>query len=281
MSVVTYDLSDNIAVIAINRPEKRNALSVAVVEELAQAWRRFNVGDDRVAVLTATGDQNFTVGADLNDIPHDLLRAVPGIGVEVEKPIVGAVAGWVVGGGFVLANQCDLLVAADNATFLYPVSRGVGGAFAAEWRQILFDRGAFAMAVMAPIIYGLYYPQPYLTQILDKIPIAVVDNDLSQLSRDIIDKVDATSTLSVAVRAPTLAAARQSLDRGEVFAVLGVPPGTQRDVLKGNDVSVPVYVDATYLFIFRSTASSIAAAIGSVSSDLATRGVARGRTQHD
>ena len=105
--------------------------------------------------------------------------------------------------------------------------------------------------------------------------------DLSQLSRDIIEKVDATSTLSVAVRAPTLAAARQSLDRGEVFAVLGVPPGTQRDVLKGNRVSVPVYVDATYLFIFRSTASSIAAAIGSVSSDLATRGVARGRTQHD
>ena len=123
MSVVTYDSSDNIAVIAINRPEKRNALSVAVVEELAQAWRRFNVGDDRVAVLTATGDQNFTVGADLNDIPHDLLRAVPGIGVEVEKPIVGAVAGWVVGGGFVLANQCDLLVAADNATFLYPEAK--------------------------------------------------------------------------------------------------------------------------------------------------------------
>ena len=151
-------------------------------------------------------------------------------------------------------------------------SRGVGGAFAAEWRLILFDRGAFAMAVMAPVIYGLYYPQPYLTEILHKIPIAVVDNDLSQLSRDIIDKVDATSTLSVAVRAPTLAAARQSLDRGEVFAVLGVPPGTQRDVLKGNDVPVPVYVDATYLFIFRSTASSIAAAIGSVSSDLATRG---------
>ena len=151
-------------------------------------------------------------------------------------------------------------------------SRGVGGAFAAEWRLILFDRGAFAMAVMAPVIYVLYYPQPYLTEILHKIPIAVVDNDLSQLSRDIIDKVDAASTLSVAVRAPTLAAARQSLDRGEVFAVLGVPPGTQRDVLKGNDVPVPVYVDATYLFVFRSTASSIAAAIGSVSSDLATRG---------
>ncbi|MGZ9019866.1 MAG: enoyl-CoA hydratase-related protein, partial [Rhodoplanes sp.] len=39
------------------------------------------------------------------------------------KPIVGAVAGWVVGGGLVLANQCDLLVAADNTTFLYPEAK--------------------------------------------------------------------------------------------------------------------------------------------------------------
>lgn len=44
MAVVTYESSDNIAVIAINRPEKRNALSVAVVDELVKAWRRFNSG---------------------------------------------------------------------------------------------------------------------------------------------------------------------------------------------------------------------------------------------
>jgi enoyl-CoA hydratase len=50
-------------------------------------------------------------------------RTVPGIGVEIENPIVGAVAGWVVGGGLVLANQCDLLVAADNATFFYPEAK--------------------------------------------------------------------------------------------------------------------------------------------------------------
>ena len=74
-------------------------------------------------MLTATGDKAFTVGADLNDIPHDLWRGVPGIGVEIDKPIVGAVAGWVVGGGLVLANQCDLLVAADNTTFLYPEAK--------------------------------------------------------------------------------------------------------------------------------------------------------------
>jgi len=129
-----------------------------------------------------------------------------------------------------------------------------------------------AMMIIAPIIYGFYYPQPYLTQILHKIPIAVVDNDLSELSRDIIDTVDASGTLSVAVRATTLEEARRSLERGDVFAVLGIPPDTQRDVLKGNTVPLPLFADATYLFIFRSTNPGIAAAVGAVSSNLIARG---------
>lgn len=110
MSAVRYESFDRIAVVTIDQPEKRNALSRQVVDELAEAWRRFAESTDRVAVLTATGDKAFTVGADLNDIPHDLWRGVPGIGVELDKPVIGAVAGWVVGGGLVLANQCDLLV---------------------------------------------------------------------------------------------------------------------------------------------------------------------------
>jgi enoyl-CoA hydratase len=123
MSAVKYESFDRIAVVTIDQPEKRNALSRKVVDELAGAWRRFAESSDRVAVMTATGDKAFTVGADLNDVPHDLWRGVPGIGVELDKPVIGAVAGWVVGGGLVLANQCELLVAADNTTFLYPEAK--------------------------------------------------------------------------------------------------------------------------------------------------------------
>ena len=56
-------------------------------------------------------------------LSFDLWRGVPGIGVDLDKPVIGAVAGWVIGGGLVLANQCALLVAADNATFLYPEAK--------------------------------------------------------------------------------------------------------------------------------------------------------------
>jgi ABC-2 type transport system permease protein len=150
--------------------------------------------------------------------------------------------------------------------------RGAGGAFVAEWRRVLALRGAFILLVAAPIVYGIYYPQPYLNQILRKIPIAVVDSDQSELSRRIVETLDASGAVSVAVRAETLAEARAALDRGEALAAVGIPPGTERDVLKGSVVHIPIYADATYLFIFRTTNSGIAVAINTLSSELAAGG---------
>jgi ABC-2 type transport system permease protein len=149
---------------------------------------------------------------------------------------------------------------------------GPGGAFVAEWRRVLSTRGAFMLLVAGPIVYGFYYPQPYLNQILRKIPIAVVDNDLSELSRRIVQTLDASDAVNVAVRADTLVAAQAAVDRGEVLAVVGIPPQAERDVLKGNTVHIPIYADATYLFIFRTTASGIATAIGTLSAELAAGG---------
>ena len=134
---------------------------------------------------------------------------------------------------------------------------------------MLATRGAFILLVVAPLVYGFYYPQPYLNQILRKIPIAVVDNDLSELSRSIVQTLDASGAVEVAVRAETLAEARAAMDRGEAFAVVGIPPGTQRDVLKGDTAHLPIYADATYLFIFRTMSSGISLAINTLSSELA------------
>jgi ABC-2 type transport system permease protein len=150
--------------------------------------------------------------------------------------------------------------------------RNVGEAFTAEWRRVVGMRGPFTILIAAPLIYGIYYPQPYLGQILRKIPIAVVDNDLSDLSQSIIQTLDASGAVSVAVRANTLAQAHAAVDRGEAFAVVGIPPNTERDVLKGMAAHIPIYADATYLFIFRTTGNGIATAISTLSSELAAGG---------
>jgi ABC-2 type transport system permease protein len=137
---------------------------------------------------------------------------------------------------------------------------------------VLGTRSEFSLLFLAPLIYGIYYPQPYLNQILRKLPIAVVDNDLSDLSRRIVETLDASGALSVVVRTRTLAEARTAINRGQAYVAVEIPPGTERDVLKGITAHIPVYADATYLFIFRSTASGVATAVGALTSDLVSRG---------
>ena len=161
---------------------------------------------------------------------------------------------------------------APEPVLMPPSPRGLGGAFAAEWRRVLGIPGAFMLLVVGPLIYGVYYPQPYLNQILRKIPIAVVDNDLSELSRRIVQTLDASGAVRVAIRADTYPEARAALDQGKAFAVVEIPPGTERDVLKGLSVHVPIYADATYLFIFRTMATGIELAIDTLTLELAARG---------
>jgi len=121
-SLVTYESRDEIALITINRPDKLNALSNAVVAALREAFVRFEASSDRTAVLTGCGERAFSVGADLRDPPRDpeLWECMPNVGFRVNKPIIGAVSGYCVGGAYVLVQFCDLAVASETADFFYP-----------------------------------------------------------------------------------------------------------------------------------------------------------------
>lgn len=120
--VVTYESKDRVATIAINRPDKMNALSNQLVLELRQAFQRLQDSDDRAAVLTATGERAFSVGADLKDPPRDpeLWECMPGVGVMLDKPVVAAVHGYCVGGAYCLVEFADIAVADETADFFYP-----------------------------------------------------------------------------------------------------------------------------------------------------------------
>lgn len=122
MASVTYESNEGIALITLRRRERRNALNGALAEGLADAWQRLQAGADRVAVLAADG-ADFSVGADIDDVPAAFWRAVPGVGIELDKPIVAAVQGWCVGGAIVLVQMCDLCVAEPDAKFYYPEAK--------------------------------------------------------------------------------------------------------------------------------------------------------------
>jgi enoyl-CoA hydratase len=123
---VLFDARDDgIAVITLNRPEARNAVGKEIREGLFTAWDRFERDPAlRVAILTGSGDKAFCAGGDLKELtqrritvpPRDMFP-VPGDNIELTKPTIAAVNGVAFGGGWRVAQACDLCVASTRAQF--------------------------------------------------------------------------------------------------------------------------------------------------------------------
>lgn len=123
---VLTEVSGGVLVITINRPEQRNALNGDVARGVAAAIDFLEADDSlRVAVLTGAGG-TFSSGMDLKAFLDGDLPLVEGRGLcgvtqrPPTKPLIGAVEGWAVAGGFELLLACDLVVAADTAKFGVP-----------------------------------------------------------------------------------------------------------------------------------------------------------------
>ncbi|WP_370289879.1 crotonase/enoyl-CoA hydratase family protein [Nocardioides sp.] len=136
---VLVEARDGVQIITINRPEAKNALNGAVARGIAAAVDELDASEELWAgVLTGAGG-TFSAGMDLKafltgDVPLVDDRGLGGITQRPpRKPLIGAVEGWAVAGGFELLLACDLVVAADDARFGVPeVKRAlVAGAGAA------------------------------------------------------------------------------------------------------------------------------------------------------
>ena len=143
---VLLDRRDGVLIITINRPEARNALNKAVADAVAAAADELDSSDDlRVGVLTGAGG-TFSSGMDLKAFMRGETPSIPGRGLcgitetPPRKPLIGAVEGWALAGGFELLLACDLIVAAEDSRFGVPeVKRSLvaaGGAALALPRRI-------------------------------------------------------------------------------------------------------------------------------------------------
>jgi enoyl-CoA hydratase/carnithine racemase len=120
--ITVKNFDDGTSLFTINRPERRNAICAKTAIEMQEAFREFDRGPQKVAVITGSGDLAFSAGADVSDVP-ELWRCVPTVGITTEKPVITAVGGWCVGGGLIIAMMSDLCVAAENARFSYPEAK--------------------------------------------------------------------------------------------------------------------------------------------------------------
>jgi enoyl-CoA hydratase len=130
--LVLTDRQDGILTITINRPAQKNAVNRAVAVQLAAALDLLDEDPTlSVGVLTGSGG-TFSAGMDLKAFANGQTPILPGRGfggltqAVVRKPLIAAVEGWALGGGFEMALACDLIVAADTAKFgLTEVKRGL------------------------------------------------------------------------------------------------------------------------------------------------------------
>jgi enoyl-CoA hydratase/carnithine racemase len=154
-AVVTYTCEAGVAWLTINRPEARNALSKAVRDGLWSGFRRFaDDGDAAVLVLTGAGEKAFCAGGDLKEMSETALQIPPPDflpylqrTVKTDKPVIAAVNGVAFAGGFLLAQMCDLVIAADHARFAITEAKvGRGSPWAAPLPWLVGPR--LAMEIM-------------------------------------------------------------------------------------------------------------------------------------
>ena len=156
--VVVYEHDGDVVWVTMNRPEARNALNRPLREGLFAAIRRFDVDPAaKVLVLTGAGDVAFSAGGDLKEMADTALEVPPpdflprlGYNVHTSKPVIAAVNGVAYGGGFLLAQTCDLCVASVDASFAITEARwGRGAPWAAPLPWLIPPRVALEMLMTA------------------------------------------------------------------------------------------------------------------------------------
>lgn len=231
MAGVTLERHDGVGVITIDRPEKLNALTLAMYDELGDAFAA--VRDDPrlgVAILRGAGDRAFCVGADLGESIPALASGRIDISAwdgahqkhsRLDKPVIAAVHGLCLGGGFEIVLSTDLRIAAEDAVFALPETGiGVvpaGGTLARLVRQIpsawameLLLRGARIDAATA-LRYGI------LNRV---VPAASLEDAAFDLARELLTRSwTALATVKRSVRElgdlPLGAAFRREAELGQ------------------------------------------------------------------
>ena len=212
---VSYRVDNGVAWLTIERPEARNALNAAVREGLFGGARRFN--DDtgaKVLVLTGAGDKAFCAGGDLKEMADTALTVPPvdfmpqfGRNIDIAKPTIAAVNGVAWAGGFLLAQSCDLCVAAEQATFaISEVKVGRGAPWAAPLPWLIPPRIALQILLTGDPLTARRAHEVGLVN--EVVPLA----ELQATTQALAERIAANAPLSV------LAAKRTAyLARPDVF----------------------------------------------------------------
>lgn len=151
-NTVLYDVRDRVAYVTLNRPDVLNAMNNEMRQALAAACHRINEDPEvLVGVIAGAGERAFSTGADLKDMARSELdvqnnRTGSDDLPAVAKPLIAAIHGFCVAGGFELALRCDIRIATPDAQFGLPEAR---------W-SLMAGYGLHNLSRMVPLGEALY-----------------------------------------------------------------------------------------------------------------------------
>lgn len=245
MTVITEQRDDGILVVTLNRPQLMNALDVSSKERLGQIWAEAAADRQvRVVVLRGAGEKGFCAGSDIKEIrrtgrmvsTETLMRAIPGVGVPLSKPVIAALHGFTIGMGLTLAIHCDFRVAAPGTRLGFPeVQHGMlSGVSAITLPGIVGEPAALdlmltgrlidAQEALALKLVGRISPDPYEEALVLARQIAANSPRAVALTKDLIL---ADRRRRIAQIAPQIDSARLAVTDSEEYG----------DVVKGKDGS--------------------------------------------
>lgn len=141
---IKYEVKDRIAFITINLPENLNALNPGSAEELGKAWIRFRDDESAlVAIISGAGEKAFCVGYEMSPEALSISGAMSSTVTvptshEIWKPTIAAIKGYCLAGGWWIAQECDIRIAADDSEFGIPqVKWGLMPAFSVSLEKNL------------------------------------------------------------------------------------------------------------------------------------------------
>lgn len=213
---------ERVAIITINRPEKRNALNIKTREEGAAALEELSADEAvRVLVFTGAGDKAFVAGADIAEfagrtaitqrevmLGRSLFTAID----SFPKPVIAMVNGYCLGGGCELALACDLRIASDKASFGQPeINLGIipGGGGTQRLTRLVGEGKAMELILTGDIIDAQTAYNLGLVNMV--VPAADLEAKTMQLANRIAEK--SPIALRMAKEAVKLAS-RSNLDEG-------------------------------------------------------------------
>ena len=156
------------------------------------------------------------------------------------------------------------------------VSRSFWGSFIQTTKDIFGDKGILLMLIIAPIIYGFFYPWPYSSEVVNHVPVGIVDQDNSNLSRTLARYASVSPYLDTE-RFINEQAAKKAMWTGQIAGYMIIPNSLEQQVLSGQQAHVSVLGNGGYFILNKNLQLGFSQAVGTVSAGIKVKkSVAKG-----